>query len=84
MCRRLGRCGLDWIQPETMRMFMTMKTKSEKSKSLYVSLDPSEHGVLRIEAAVTGWTIGDIVRNRLIVPLRKKHEMLLRRSGGDK
>jgi hypothetical protein len=57
---------------------------NSRSKSLFIEMTPSEHGVLRVEAAITGSTMGDIVRNRLIMPLKEKHVALLNRIGDGK
>lgn len=47
-----------------------------KNKILYVEMSPAEHGVLRVEAAISNTTMCDIVRQRLIAPLAVKHKKL--------
>lgn len=60
-----------------------MKTIN-KSRILYVEMTPVEHSVLKIESAVSGCTMCDIVRDRLIAPLKEKHKRLLNNVGDGK
>lgn len=57
---------------------------NSKSKTLFIEITPVEHSVLKIESAVSGCTMCDIVRDRLIAPLKEKHKTLLNRSGAEK
>ena len=57
---------------------------NSRSKTLFVEMTPAEHSVLKIEAAIEGRTMCDIVRSQLIEQLKKKHKMLMTRIGGEK
>jgi hypothetical protein len=57
------------------------KTSSVRTKTVYVEMTPAEHGVLKVEAAIRGMTMCDIVRNELIAPLTRKHRTLLDKGG---
>lgn len=54
---------------------MSEQKKRNSRKVLYVEMSPEEHAVLRVEAAITGATMGDIVRSKVIVPLRQKQNL---------
>lgn len=56
---------------------MTKHTKGSRNKTLYIEMTPAEHGVLKVEAAITAMTMGDIIRERLIEPLKAKHGALI-------
>ena len=59
-------------------------TGDRKTSILYVEISPGEHRVLRVEAAVTGRKMAEIVRSQLIAPLKEKHKMLLDGIGDEK
>ena len=60
---------------------MKKQTRSERNKVLYIEMTPAEHGVLKVEAAISGRTMGDVIRERLIKPLMERHVSVLRKIG---
>ena len=55
--------------------------RSERNKTLFIELSPTEHGVLRVESALSGQTLGDIIRERVIEPLMAKHGAFFGKAG---
>lgn len=57
-----------------------MTKNEQRNKVLYVEITPDEHSVLKIESAVSSKSMGDIIREQLLAPLKAKHGALLGRS----
>jgi len=57
---------------------MEKLAKKYRAKGLYVIMTDEERVSIKLESALTGKTIKEIVRNRLLDPLREKHRLLIR------
>ena len=56
---------------------MTKRPRIGKGKVLFIEMTTDDHAMLKIESAITGKTMGAIIRERLVEPLKAKHGALV-------